>query len=126
MNLTNKFIKPDKIETGVIEPYYIKGKGIFIPLMNKILAMKDSKAMNFYDAVKEGIPTLREWHLIYYFKDKINKLLEENNGEPLKEKSLYWSSNEKDKVWGWGMFLYDGASGLRYRDFTSYVRKLYV
>lgn len=74
-----------------IEPCYIEGKGIFIPVINKVLAMHDSFDMERVKIDKETeAPTINDWHIIFFFKDRINELLKKHGGEPLKD-DCYWS-----------------------------------
>lgn len=66
-----------------------------------VLALHDEpEPMNWYDAVKIGIPTKNEWMAIAENLDAVNKALIKAGGEPLK-KSWYWSSSENDYDWAW-------------------------
>lgn len=49
--------------------------------------------MNWYDAVKVGIPSKEEWMAIAENLDAVNKALIRAGGEPLK-RDWYWSSSE--------------------------------
>lgn len=71
-----------------------------------VLALHDEpEPMNWYDAVKIGIPTKNEWMAIAENLDAVNKALIKAGGEPLK-KSWYWSSSEDDYEWAWNSNLY--------------------
>lgn len=79
------------------------------------LALRDEpKPMNWYDAVKVGIPSKEEWMAIAENFDVINRALVRAGGEPLK-KSWYWSSSEFSNYYAWLSYL--GYSyGLNYDD----------
>lgn len=66
-----------------------------------VLALRDEpEQMNWYDAVKLGIPSKEEWMAIAENLDAVNKALVRAGGEPLK-KSWYWSSSEFSKYYAW-------------------------
>lgn len=88
-----------------------------------VLALHDEpEQMNWYDAIKIGIPTKNEWMAIAENLDAVNEALVRAGGEPLK-KSWYWSSSENANEWAWVSYLY-GSYGLgNYVKYTSgYVR----
>ena len=71
------------IKTVGAELRYIEGRGIYIPAIDKVLAMKDSyegKAVTFDKAGKA--PSIEEWRTILLYREEINRLLIENGGEP--------------------------------------------
>lgn len=81
------------------------------------LALRDEpEPMNWYDAVKVGIPSKEEWMAIDENFDAVNKALVKAGGEPLK-KNWYWSSSEKSGTNAWLVLLnysslyYDYKSG---------------
>ncbi len=85
-----------------LKPRYVEGKGIYVPVVGKYLAMQDSfngAEVNWYNAVKEGAPSRDEWYIILFFKDEINRLLRENGGEELDK--WYWSSTEYSEYNAW-------------------------
>lgn len=66
-----------------------------------VLALHDEpERMNWYDAVKIGIPTKNEWMAIAENLDAVNEALVRAGGEPLK-KSWYWSSSEYNGYHAW-------------------------
>lgn len=66
-----------------------------------VLALRDAqKQMNWYDAVKLGIPSKEEWMAIAENLDAVNKALVRAGGEPLKN-DWYWSSSEYSNVFAW-------------------------
>lgn len=72
-----------------------------------VLALRDEpETMNWYDAVKIGIPTKEEWMAIAENLEAVNKALIRAGGEPLK-KSWYWSSSELSDNHAWySSFIY--------------------
>ena len=86
-----------------------------------VLALHDeSEQMNWYDAVKIGIPTKNEWMAIAENFDAVNEALVTAGGEPLK-KSWYWSSSEYSTYLAWyshlglSYGLYSDGKSLNYR-----------
>lgn len=70
------------------------------------LALRDEpEPMNWYDAVKVGIPSKEEWMAIAENFDAVNKALIKAGGEPLK-KNWYWSSAEYDTNGAWNSYFY--------------------
>ena len=89
------------------------------------LALRDEpERMNWYDAVKVGIPTKEEWMAIAENFDAVNEALIRAGGEPLK-RDWYWSSSESNKSGAW-YSNFNGSYGLDWDgkdDVTSrYVR----
>ena len=96
----------NKLIKSSADPYYIKDRGIFIPGVNKILAMEDScdgEICQFSEALKQNAPTDEEWDIILVFKDEINQLLKDNGGVPLKDSWFYWSSTKFSETLVWGV-----------------------
>lgn len=89
-----------------------------------VLALRDEpNKMNWYDAVKIGIPSKEDWMAIAGNLAAVNKALIKAGGEPLK-KSWYWSSSEASDYYAWDSSL-NGSYGLDYNSkgsSTSYVR----
>lgn len=76
-----------------------------------VLALRDMpERMNWYDAVKIGIPTKNEWMAIAENLDAVNEALVRAGGEPLK-KSWYWSSSEGSSNDAWESH-FDASNGL--------------
>ena len=89
------------------------------------LALRDEpEPMNWYDAVKVGIPSKEEWMAIAENFDAVNKALIKVGGEPLK-KNWYWSSSEGSLGGAWGSS-FNGSNGLsnypKRSSHTVYVR----
>lgn len=107
-------VKKDGRPMGV-RAAQINGRVIYLALQDK------PEPMNWYDAVKVGIPSKEEWMAIAENLDAVNKALIRAGGEPLK-REWYWSSSEYDYLWAWGARL--NNSGLSYRNKGSnfYVR----
>ena len=69
------------------------------------LALRDEqKQMNWYDAVKVGIPSKEELLAIAENFDEINRAFVRAGKKPLK-KGWYWSSSEYDDRWAWAALL---------------------
>lgn len=87
------------------------------------LALRDEQEpMNWYDAVKVGIPSKEEWMAIAENFDAVNKALIKAGGEPLK-KNWYWSSSEYSSYYAW--YAYLDNSFLNYgiiKNYAGYVR----
>ena len=88
-----------------------------------VLALRDKpETMNWYDAVKVGIPSKEELLAIAENFDAVNKALIRAGGEPLK-RGWYWSSSEYDHGWAWYSYLNDSYGLLYYTKFYRlYVR----
>ena len=114
------------LKQGIIEPYYIENNGIFIPIINKVLAMKDSYEKPVIFSKAEKIPTLKEWYIILHFKDEINSLLVNNGGEKLKRDS-YWSCDICDNMetHAFGVFIRDGITFDDWRVNNYYARSIF-
>lgn len=86
----------------------INGRVIYLALQD------EPETMNWYDAVKVGIPSKEDWMAIAENLEDVNKALVRAGGEPLK-KNWYWSSSEYDSKWAW----YSGLSYSYGLDWTS-------
>ena len=65
------------------------------------LALRDeAERMNWYDAVKVGIPSKEEWMAIAENFDAVNKALIRAGGESL-GRNWYWSSSEHSYGHAW-------------------------
>ena len=77
-----------------------------------VLALRDKpETMNWYDAVKVGIPSKEELLAIAENLDAVNKALIRAGGEPLK-RDWYWSSSEISSYFAWGANLTNSSLGL--------------
>ena len=66
-----------------------------------VLALRDEpEPMNWYDAVKVGIPSKEEWMAIAENLDAVNKALIRAGGEPLK-RDCYWLASEYSSSDAW-------------------------
>ena len=83
-----------------------------------VLALRDEpETMNWYDAVKVGIPTKEEWIAITENFNAVNRALVRAGGEPLK-RDWYWSSSEYSSYYAWLSNL--GSSYGLYNDGIKY------
>ena len=85
----------------------INGRVIYLALQD------EQKQMNWYDAVKVGVPTKEELLAISENFDAINRAFVRAGKKPIK-KGWYWSSSEYSSYSAWGAYL--GNSGLDYDD----------
>lgn len=76
----------------------INGRVIYLALQD------EPQQMNWYDAVKVGIPTKSEWMAIAENFNVVNKALICAGGEPLK-RDWYWSSSEYSSYGAWLSYL---------------------
>lgn len=95
----------------------INGRIIYLALRDEL------EPMNWYDAVKIGIPTKNEWMAIAENLYAVNKALVRAGGEPLK-KSWYWSSSEYSSDYAWRSYLISsyGLDGNHTKHYYFYVR----
>ena len=86
------------------------------------LALQDEwKQMNWYDAVKVGVPTKEELMAIAENFDAINRAFVRAGKKPLK-KGWYWSSSEYSSYGAWGAYLgYSVLNDNYYKYNNSYV-----
>lgn len=76
----------------------INGRVIYLALQD------DPETMNWYDAVKVGIPSKEDWMAIAENLEAVNKALIRAGKKPLK-KGWYWSSSEYSSYLAWGAYL---------------------
>lgn len=95
----------------------INGRVIYLALQDK------PEPMNWYDAVKVGVPSKEEWMAITENLDAVNKALIRAGGEPLK-RDWYWSSSEYSSYFAWLSYLGSSYGLLTnlYKDYDYYVR----
>lgn len=96
-------VKKDGRPIGV-SAAQINGRIIYLALRDEL------EPMNWYDAVKVGVPTKEEWMAIAENFNDVNRELVRAGGEPLK-RDWYWSSSESDGRWAWLSGL-NGSYGL--------------
>lgn len=87
-------MESDHKSNSALRPTFIEGQGVFVPVINKVIAMKDE-----YDgrdvpwSKAKGLTATRdEWYIILYWKDEIDQLLKEHGGDPLI--GWYWTDTE--------------------------------
>lgn len=90
---------------------WIDGKGVFVPVINKVVSTKDlPEEMNWYDAMKatDGqMGTKRDWAFIYAWKKEINELLEQHGAEPIRD-DWYWTETEYSASYAWYLYFSNG------------------
>lgn len=91
---------------------WIDGKGVFVPVINKVVSTKDlPEEMNWHDAMKatDGqMGTKRDWAFIYAWKKEINDLLEQHGAVPIRD-DWYWTETEGSASYAWILFFYGGG-----------------
>lgn len=108
-------VKKDGRPIGV-RAAQINGRVIYLALQD------EPEPMNWYDAVKVGIPSKEEWIAIAENFNDVNRALVRAGGEPLK-RDWYWSSSEYDRRWAWTSNLnYSYGLGSNGKYYGSYVR----
>lgn len=103
--------------------------GVAVPIINKVFYFddvpEDDKEMSWDDAMafaKERgreLPTKRELHLCYFFKDEINAIAEAA-GHPDFLSGWIWSSTEYGTSYAWNVNFYSGYVNGYYK-YSSYV-----
>lgn len=90
---------------------WIDGKGVFVPVINKVVSTKDlPEEMNWHDAMKatDGqMGTKRDWAFIYAWKKEINDLLEQHGAEPIRD-DWYWTETEYSATTAWYLYFGNG------------------
>lgn len=108
-------VKKDGRPIGV-RAAQINGRVIYLALQD------EPETMNWYDAVKVGIPSKEDWMAIAENFDAVNKALIKAGGEPLK-KNWYWSSSEYGTNSAWySSFSYSYGLVWNLKDYNYYVR----
>ena len=90
-------VKKDGRPIGV-RAAQINGRIIYLALRDEL------EPMNWYDAVRVGVPTKEELMAIAENFDAINRAFVRAGKKPLK-KGWYWSSSEYDGDWAWNAHL---------------------
>ena len=91
-----------------IKPYWVNGKGVFVPVINKIIGTENLGEMCWDGAMKKGeIGSRRDWRFIVAWKEEINALLEAHGGDIL-ENDWYWTSDQYNATHAWYVYLYYG------------------
>lgn len=85
------------------------------------LALRDEpEPVNWYDAVKVGIPSKEELPAITENFDAINRVLVRAGKKPLK-KGWYWSSSEHSTGYAWTAHLTNSSWDYLIKDVNNYV-----
>lgn len=92
-------VKKDGRPIGV-RAAQINGRVIYLALQD------EPEPMNWYDAVKVGIPSKEEWIAIAENFNDVNRALVRAGGEPLK-RNWYWSSSGYSSGYAWTAYLDD-------------------
>lgn len=91
----------------------INGRVIYLALQD------EPEPMNWYDAVKVGIPSKEELLAIAENFDEINRAFVRAGKKPLK-KGWYWSSSEYSSHYAWGADLANSSLNYYYGKYYTY------
>lgn len=124
----NKNMKEYKsLQQAAIEaskPRYVEG-GVFVPALGIVIDLHPlSESAEWYEAMTianehgKRLPTIDEWHYIYYHRYEINKIIKDHGGTEIA--SYHWSSTEYSASYSWGVNFSNGYFGY-YTKYYSYV-----
>lgn len=112
---------------------WVENKGVKIEVLSSeiphsfVVFKRDLEEREDWFASKkacEGIfcrmPTAKELSIIYDNKKKINKLMQEHGGEPMKDE-WYWSSSEDGTNLAWGQAFSNGYVYFTYKDYVNHL-----
>lgn len=105
-------------------PRYIEGRGVYVPVIEKVVAMQDLEGGKDLPWSKaKGVAASQEdWYVILYWKKKINALLLEHGGKPIEgwhwtgTQSQYYATN------AWLVGMYTGYVYTSTKTYTFRVR----
>lgn len=89
----------------------INGRVIYLALQD------EQKQMNWYDAVKVGVPTKEELLAISENFDAINRAFVRAGKKPIK-KGWYWSSSERSDNYAWNAVLNNSNLDYNLKDYN--------
>lgn len=134
--LNGKNEKASKPETpkapameNTLKPYWDEERnGVFVPLINKVIDAHNlceeeknwDEAMRLAKEAGKALPSVKEMHLMFYFKDEINALLEEHGGDKLE--GWFWASTEYNSTNAWIMAFSNGDCTYDYKFISTCVR----
>lgn len=105
-------VKKDGRPIGV-RAAQINGRIIYLALRDEL------EPMNWYDAVKVGIPSKEEMLAIAENFDAISRAFVRAGKKPLR-KGWYWSSSENGGKWAWLAYLSNSSLGYYDKNGTDY------
>lgn len=104
--------------------------GVGVPIINKVFYFDDipenDEEMSWDDAMAHAkklgrtLPSKRELHLCYFFKDEINAIAEEA-GYPDFLHGWIWSSTEYNTINAWNVYFNSGYVTYTYKYTTTFV-----
>ena len=115
----------------MIAPYWSEEhQGVVIPLLNKVLDAKNlsPKPLNWYENMELAKEKGREWmtkedfHILYWQKDDINKILADHGGDLLE--GWYGSSSESFSSTYWIVLFSSGNCCTFYKGSSGVARGL--
>lgn len=84
-------------------------------------AKRYCKDILFKDEEEGQLPTINQLKVIHKYFDRINEVINENNGYLL-YRGWYWSCEEKNEFCAWGVVMYNGNTGYNGKYDDNYVR----
>lgn len=98
------------------------GKQIWCDLHDAPKQMNWQQAMNYAKEKGGQLPSIDELTVVYLNRDKINKALVGNGGEPFKTNDYYWSSSENFSDYSWVLDMGSGSRYSIYKNNSYYLR----
>ena len=102
---------PKEAKRAEIAPYYIKGRGVYVPVIEKVIAMQDLEGGKDLPWSKaKGVAASQEdWYVILYWKEKINALLLEHGGKPIEGWHWTGTKSQYNATNAWLVNMYSGG-----------------
>lgn len=82
----------EEISNNNAEPVFIEGRGVYVPIIGKVIAMNDLDGKKKWDAADGVAASKHEWYAILFWLAQINALLKEHGGMPIEGRQ--WTSTE--------------------------------
>ncbi len=107
--------KPEKLDLTNLAPSWSEErKAVYVPIIGKYLDAKRSEkemtwdeAMAYAKKAGKELPSKHEMFAILFFKDEINAILSEHDGDLLEEWA--WSSSEYSAYYAWYVYFTNGG-----------------
>ena len=88
-----------------LHPRYIEGKGIYVPIIDVVLNMRDEPKEMTWDEAKDIALSREQMFVVLYYKEEINALLEKHGGQKLE--GLHWTSTQSSgATYAWVVSFY--------------------
>lgn len=131
---TEKRVELDSVKKSPVSPWPVElnGKviGVGVPIINKVFYLddvpEDDKEMNWHDAMSfakdrgRTLPSKKDLHLCFFFKDEINAI-SKSAGHPDFLSGCIWSSTEDSTFNAWYVLFNSGGVYTFSKYLTGYV-----